>query len=186
MSELDRKLPPAFFLETAAQLEPFGQGRLDRLCGLYAIVNALRLAVPTSARESRTLFEAGIAFLEDKGWLSAVLVEGMPTRQFVSLARYMFAEHQRRIGRSMVPERIAVGRGNRSAVEFAALEAVTCGMPLLLLIDGPLNHYSVLCGFTPSRLRLFDSYGYQWLSRRHCGFGRYGVYRHRLHVWVAK
>ena len=50
-------------------------------------------------------------------------------------------------------------RGAAGNFEFEVLETIAVGAPVLISIDGPLDHYSVICGYSATRFRLFDSYG---------------------------
>lgn len=37
------------------------------------------------------------------------------------------------------------------------------------MLWGAYDHATVICGYTPDRLLLFDSYGFQWLAKRCVG-----------------
>lgn len=80
-------------MAAACSIEPLTQGSLDGLCALYAILNALRLALakhePLSRSRSKALFGQGIAFLDGKCGLEAALVDGMGARRRYSLARHL-------------------------------------------------------------------------------------------------
>ena len=170
-------LPASCHLPAARHVEPLEQGSMDNFCGLYAAINALRLETPKSARRDRTLFEAGVGYLEKKEWLSTVLTEGMPNRLFAELARHLAGKHDLQI------ERIVSSR-KRHRPEEAIMRAIAAGVPVLTSIDPPLDHYSVICGYSPTRWLLFDSYGYKWLSRAHCSFGQHKNARHTLRTWA--
>ncbi|AEG50220.1 hypothetical protein Sphch_2573 [Sphingobium chlorophenolicum L-1] len=169
-------LPPSCQLDAARHIEPIEQGSIDHLCGLYAAINALRLVTPRSSQRDQMLFEAGIGYLDKKDRLSTVLTEGMPKRLFVGLA------HQLAKRRDLQIERIA-SSGTRHRPEEAIMNAIAAGMPVLASIDPPLDHYSVIFGYSPTRWLLFDSYGYKWLSRVQCAFGRAPTVRHTLSCW---
>ena len=63
---------------------PFEQGDLDGLCGVYAVVNAVRHAAyphrRLSAAESRGLFAALLAELADEGRLRGFVAAGLAVR----------------------------------------------------------------------------------------------------------
>ena len=75
------------------RLEPYRQGALDGLCGLYGIINALRLAVPDNAplskAQSKELFAAGVVYLDSKREFREAAVGGMTTRPRFELARHL-------------------------------------------------------------------------------------------------
>ena len=70
-------------LSSAARtLRPLQQGSLDSMCGLYAVINAVQLALYPHRRLTRPellqLFGAGLDALRRSRSLSTVLVTGMP------------------------------------------------------------------------------------------------------------
>ncbi|KRB80603.1 hypothetical protein ASE00_16275 [Sphingomonas sp. Root710] len=44
--------------------------------------------------------------------------------------------------------------------------------PVLVHLDGTLNHFSVVAGLTTTRLELFDSAGHKFVMRSSCGMKR--------------
>ncbi len=175
--EQTENLPSSFLLPAAQQIQPIEQGSIDNLCGLYAVVNALRLLTPASRGRDQKLFHAAITYLDDLEWLSSVITEGMHTALFSALAR--------KIGES---ENFQVSRvaswGEKHRQEEAVIRAIVTGSPVLASIDPPLDHYSVICGYTATRWLLFDSYGYRWLSRARCSFGSRENARHIMLAWA--
>lgn len=177
-------MPSSFSLVTTGQFKPIEQGRLDYLCGLYATINAVRLIKPATARQSQTMFEMGVRYLDDRGWLSTVLTEGMPIRLFSSLARHLLRASGHEITRLVAfPTRTTKPIGSNPD-ELAILSAVAQGRPVIVALDGPLDHYSVIHGYSPQRFHLFDSFGYRWLNRKDCGYGRQPNKRHRITPWL--
>jgi hypothetical protein len=170
-------LPASCTLDAVRQIKPVEQGSIDHLCGLYTVINALRLLTPKSPQRDRALFESGVAYLDEREWLSTVLTEGMPTRLFVGLARHLAKGHDLQI------ERVVASRKS-DMPEQTIKSAIATGIPVLAAIDPPLDHYSVICGYSPTRWLLFDSYGYRWLNRRHCSFQRRPTASHRLSAWT--
>lgn len=157
-------------------IKPIEQGSMDNLCGLYTVINALRLIIPPSRGRDQKLFQEAVAYLDEKEWLSSVLTEGMPTALFAALARHMNRQHQIAIER--------VGHSRSQQPEETIMRAVDAGLPVLASVDSPLDHFSVICGYSPTRWLLFDSYGYRWLNRRHCAWNRTKNTRHRLVAWI--
>lgn len=70
-------------LAGAVACQPFGQGDLVGLCGLYASLNAIRVVLqpvsPLGSRQVRRLMSRGAALLQEKGLLFGAVVEGMGT-----------------------------------------------------------------------------------------------------------
>lgn len=164
--------------EAAALLIPLRQGKLDNLCGLYSILNAIRLASwPTlelNHFRSRPLFDHGIAYLERKGLLRATLAGGMFETTWRGLGEALIKEAQRRewirLTRLPLLEKV---RGADLATVVAAIDHHTRGgAPVLMALHGGYNHYSVIVEVRDQRLILFDSSGYRWVSIDACEIGR--------------
>lgn len=172
-------LPSTFQLDASRKIEPLQQGGMDNLCGLYAIVNALRLLRAPSAKQDRLLFQAGVRYLDDREWLSAVMIEGMPTRLFSALAGNLGNVE------GHIVQRIASNRRS-DMPEDAIMRAIVAGSPVVISVDPPLDHYSVICGYGTNRWLLFDSYGYKWLSRTQCSFGPPKNARHVIGAWIVE
>ena len=72
-------------------LTPYRQGRLDGLCGVYAVINAVRLACAGERRRihlpSRLLFEACLSFLELNQNLRESIIHGMDTDTILACLR---------------------------------------------------------------------------------------------------
>ncbi len=151
-------LPSTFQLDASRKIEPLQQGSMDNLCGLYAIVNALRLLRAPSGKQDRLLFDAGVRYLDNREWLSSVMIEGMPTRLFAALAANLGNVEGR------IMQRIASSR-KIDMPEEAIMHAIVAGSPVVVSVDPPLDHYSVICGYSPTRWLLFDSFGGRWLRR---------------------
>ncbi len=66
---------------------------------------------------------------------------------------------------------------------FAELERLILrnSVPVVYL-SGAYRHCTVLSGYTPASLRLFDSYEYRFLRRRACGVKAGTAARHHLHL----
>ena len=47
--------------------------------------------------------------------------------------------------------------------------------PVLTVLRGAYRHYSVVVGYTPARLMLFDSWGYAWINVSSCSTTRLTV-----------
>ena len=170
------ELPASFQLDAAREAEPIEQGTLDHLCGLYAVINVMRLTMPKMPKRDSKLFEAGVRYLDDREWLSIVLTEGMPIRLFSGLGRHLMKRQGLEIAR--------IAPAKRYPPEEAIMRAIVSGRPVLASIDPPLDHYSVIYGYTPTRWLLFDSYGYKWLSRELCTWSQAKRARHRVVAWT--
>jgi hypothetical protein len=150
---------------------PFQQGELDGLCGLYAIVNATRIAMSPSNRmksaDCKDFFEFLIACLHKKGMLFTAMTNGMSPRLVSKLLRQ--SDHwlkrnfdaRLRIKRlhHLKPEapriRVVVAlAAHLRQPNTAALVAVECGHA----------HWSVVRKVAAGSLLMFDSDGMKRIS----------------------
>lgn len=176
---------PAFSLETdelrplarqchelAARhdLTPFAQGKLDCLCGLYSILNAVRLLrqpiAPVSPMEARKLFEAGTASLLRKGLLDAALVDGMVLQHWKQLGALLV----RQASTSALTIAIELPvKSNRklsaAAIELWLVNSLADGKPVLLHLGRRHQHYTVVAGIDAQNIILFDSMGLVRIKR---------------------
>jgi len=158
---------------------PFCQGELSALCGAYAIINALRLALAEvdklSDAECRSLFARGVEYLDRRGWLVEALIDGLDPCRRNALARHL--------AKLVSTTNFEVGfekpdhRGWSIAHVFDWIqESLAVGAPILVSLTGGLEHHTVVAGVTHNRLKLFDSSGHHFLRRTSCGV-RTGHYR---------
>ena len=174
-------------LAAAAELEPLQQGKLDGLCGLYAIVNGIRIAAYPEYQLGRTdqrrLFRHGIAFLGRTRYLPTILDDGMSGRLWRRLFMTILEEAQERTGLRLYARFILVREDRpcaRAAVRLIR-RSLADGAPVILTFWGTLNHTSVAIGYTKKRLLLFDSFGLKWVALSGIGMDvERSTKRHRL------
>lgn len=142
-------------------LDPCHQGSLDGLCGLYSIINAIRIAAYGYRHDfhsaNHALFTAGLEKLEQRGPIAGFVTDGMGKSDFRALTAYLCQKASNtkvRIKHKALPVRALDAERERNI--FAAL---TAGFPVLVELEHKY-HYSVLVGFTPKTMTLFDSDSY--------------------------
>ena len=173
--------------EAAARLIPLHQGKFDSLCGLYSILNAIRLASwPTLELHhyrSRQLFNHGVAHLEKRGLLRATLKGGMIDATWRKLGDVLIKEVRRsewlRLAR--VPLLTSLRGADLDSVLAAIDHHTRHGSPVLMPLYGGYNHFTVIVARRDNRLILFDSWGYRWISIASCQLESSAKHkRHRL------
>ena len=147
-------------LEGLSQLTPYAQGELDSLCGLYSIINAIRLVLypvaPVSAAKSHKLFETGIEFLRQNDSLDPALVNGINIKRWKLLAA-LLAEQASTAKWSIVVD-ATKRRASPRAIMRCIDDGIANGSAVLLHLGRHHQHYTVIAGVTPQSILLFDSW----------------------------
>ncbi len=177
-------------LASSKLIAPYSQGELDGLCGLYTAVNALRLiaagrGMPLSEDDMMKLFRHGAGFLDSHGKLSAAVRYGLRWRLWIKLVDELASKAGRMLGSHIElaqPFR-ALEERPKAIVLSAVSNALHERKPVLALLKGEEDHFTVISCLTEKRLRLFDSYGYHKIKLAACATeGEIGVTRHRIHL----
>ncbi|MEJ7925738.1 hypothetical protein WG908_03085 [Sphingobium sp. AN641] len=159
-------------MEAREDMEPLRQGELDGLCGLYAILNTVRLLAYPDRHlhpiQTRKLFKRGIEVLADRQELKIALAEGMQSGMWEMLCQALSFEIHSITGfrlrrRSVFASKIGV---TPSGIAKAIRYHLDHGRPVLAVLGGKYNHWTVIAGYSRHRLHLFDSYGYCWINAR--------------------
>lgn len=175
----------------ARTLTPLQQGDLDSLCGLYAVINAVQLVLYPDRRLRRPdlveLYEAGLDVLRKSRSLQTVMLHGMhePTWAKVSAAVVTQASRVTGDRLELMPLVLPPRADDRDAI-LLIRRHVRAGWPVLLAVNGRLDHWTVVARFSKTRLLLFDSAGHRWVLIRSIGVSRdvgdapYGIRRRGL------
>ena len=160
MAELH--IPPTFKLPASRKLRPIQQGELDGLCGIYSLINAIRLikfeAGVFKTAESEALFSFAIYRLADTGDLRERICTGVPWGVLKQVGQHMVKVASEECVELRVAP-IKRGQANRIAIIKRHLLS---GTPIIASVHRD-QHYTVLAGWTPTRAVIFDSSGSHWV-----------------------
>jgi len=170
-------------LPGAMHLEPLAQGNLSCLCGLYSHINGIRLALyplKLQRQEVQALYLEGIRHLSSTRQLKHVLGVGMAERLWMSLGAALLAHVNATHAASLKLVLILNGaaKHDRERALSSIRKAVTVGQPVVVSLNGALDHYTTICGFTATRLVLFDSSNLSWVEQKNVGLGDRSRRRH--------
>ena len=163
-------MKPALLRHPASRLiSPYQQGQLDFLCGLYALLNALRLLYAPnrllSRRACEKLFALGLESLGSRPTASYAAHCGMSIERQAKLAKLIL----RSTGLQNLPQvllRPALPRiTSVGELDGAVRSAISHGDVLLVCFEGRLSHHSVIVGVSASRVVLSDSIGMHFVSK---------------------
>lgn len=159
-------------------LDPLGQGELDGLCGLYSAINALRLLARQKGAaldwdQCHRLFRTGIELLDGEERLAHGAYRGMSLSMWRRLTDRLASQTGRMLGSRIWIERPIAPR--QRVLPPAAWETIGSAIerrrPVLLLLRGAYDHFTVATALSEHRLTLFDSYGFRWVTRAACSIG---------------
>lgn len=158
---------------------PLQQGNLDSMCGIYAIINAIRCVCPkVSNGHAHWLFEL----------LNRALAKQNPSLAKAGSMTYR-GLNRRELRRliEVAREHLAIAFGIRFKVErlprrgkarwrlaelWSLLEGqISLGGVAVLGLGGCHSHWSVVIQVTPKQLRLFDSDRLRAIRRQRCTVG---------------
>ena len=145
-------------------MEPYKQGKLDGLCGVYSIINSARIIHELTLAESEELFNEIISYLDCTKNLSKILTEGLNINVIgevfnnvseLNINRKMPFSGQKEAG---LPEFWS------SMLNFLS----RTNRVVLLALGGFHDHWSVIKDMSDKRINFFDSDGIKFLNREHC------------------
>jgi hypothetical protein len=157
-----------------SEIAPYRQGQLDGLCGLYAIINAIRLATHDRTDEFghavwRELLLALISEAENVVGTATAVVHGIGAKPLYKLAkaaeRHLATEHG-------VP--LAVSRSPGPKRSFDGLIAHLAELTkqrasaVVMELSGDVRHWTVLRRVGKHSLELFDSSGRERVKLASC------------------
>lgn len=142
--------------------EPFVQGYLDCLCGVYSIVNADRIVNGSTTAQSQELFNEIICYLSRKRMLKDVVTGGSDHRLMTRLVCDVAGDRLKRLAScgSLEP----LGKWWRFAKRF--LEAPN--RAIILSVGGRISHLTVTDRITQKRIYLQDSNWRAVMKREYC------------------
>lgn len=156
---------------------PYQQGNLDGLCGLYATINAIRLAYRPFGRFNQdkidTVFEALLDLIDTRWGLRQVITTGLEEDQMQVLIH-----HGLRLASLQTHRRFWKCRKSLQAIERAkdnwlpivGVLSVFPANALIVGITGRLSHWSVLAEVTRKVFILNDSDALKRLSINRCSW----------------
>ena len=158
-------------------IHPYQQGQLDGLCGVYSIVNAVRVLCPELSKDNfECLFDHLMQSLPRLGAdASTTVAGGIGQRVFTALLKEAIAELAAECDVSMTCRRLPKKFRHSAKLGglFRKLEntlSPTC--VAVLGMDGTHNHWTVAVNATQSRIKLFDSSKMSVLRRSDCTIGK--------------
>ncbi len=155
----------------AKRKRAYRQGDLDGLCGVYAVVNALRHLLRLRDEQCQKLFEKLIkALAQDCSRVHERLLWGMGIRQLRRLVTVASRCRLQGQNLSFAARPLRLRREQRTLPDlWAALdEEVGPNCVAIVGLSGVDDHWCVVYRVTPKTLQLLDSSGETRINRSRC------------------
>lgn len=147
-------------------IEPYHQGDLDCLCGLYAVVNSishsLRNSSPMDGTDCHKLFNRLVEHLRDTGMLVRALTYGLSTtatnRMLGEARSWLLKTKGVKLRRSAPFHRMS-NLQYSYLVNSISTHLAAPNTSVLVAISGRIDHWTVIREIRPKSIMLSDSYG---------------------------
>ena len=165
----------------ARRIRPYRQGRLDGLCGVYALINALRLLCPRLDEDGceRVFYALIRARTRQTASPLAVIAAGLSRRELLQLLGPWRRFAAKRLGVSLTVERLKVSEPTLGGIWCSLCRALDGKSVVIIGLDGAERHWTVAHAATERTLRVADSCGLRMIFRSRCTMGRTRL-RYRL------
>lgn len=156
------------------QLKPYRQGQLDGLCGVYALINALRLLCPRLDEDACE--RAFCALIQARARQAAspltVIHAGLSWRELLRLIGVWQRFAAREFGISVTVSRLRVAEPSLRGLWRGLCRALDGTSVAIVGLDGVERHWTVAHAATPRTLRVTDLSGLRAIVRAQCTVGR--------------
>jgi hypothetical protein len=147
---------------------PFQQGDLDSLCGVYSLVNANRIVNKPNEDETQELFDKTILYLSKKRKLKETIVGGVWHKDMLQMMKDI-------IGDKFNWKLFGNGFSNLSewwklSQDFLASNSRST---IILSVGGEKNHLTVISSMTNKTMILFDSAQIRTIRKSACRLAGY-------------
>jgi hypothetical protein len=159
---------------TSRRLKPYRQGCLDGLCGLYALINALRLLCPRLGEDDCEWAFCALIRARARQTASplAVISGGLSRRELLRLIGSWQRYAAREFGITLTVSRLKASEPTLRGI-WRGLSRVLDGKSVAIIgLDGVERHWTVAYAATPRTLRVADSSGLRMIFRSQCTVAR--------------
>jgi hypothetical protein len=158
----------------ARRLDPYRQGRLDGLCGVYALINALRLLCPRLDEDACEAAFCALIRARARQAASplAVISGGLSRRELLKLIGPWQRFAAREFGVTLTVSRLKVPELTLRGIWRSLCRALDDKSVAIIGLNGIERHWTVAYAATGRTLRVADSSGLRVIYRSQCTVGR--------------
>jgi len=152
------------------QLKPYRQGRLDSLCGVYTLINALRLLCPRLDEDAceRAFCALIRARARQASSPLAVISGGLSRRKLLQLIGSWQQFAAREFGVALSVDRLKISEPTLRGIWRGLCRALDGESVAILGLDRAERHWTVAYAATERALRVADSSGLRVIFRSQC------------------
>lgn len=151
----------------AETISPFRQGRLDRLCGVYGIINSIRWGLknnsPLTGHQSQLLYIRLVQYLESRELLAPAMEVGLcipEISQLINVAKGWLGEKNILL-KHRKPFHKQKSVSTTAFVDCIAEAIKSPNTSVLMATIGRLDHWTTVKSVNKHHLQLFDSNGHR-------------------------
>jgi hypothetical protein len=155
------------------RFKAYRQGRLDGLCGVYALVNALRLLCPKLDEDAceRAFCALIRARARQKCSPLSIISGGLSRQELLSLIGLWQRFAVREFGITLTVSRLKVPEQTLRGIWKGLCRALDGKSVAIVGLDGVERHWTVAHAATKRTLRVADSCGLRMIFRSQCTTG---------------
>jgi hypothetical protein len=156
------------------RLKPYRQGRLDGLCGVYALINTLRLLCPRLDEDAceRAFCALIRARARQAASPLAVISGGLSRREMLRLIGFWQRFAARELGATLTVNRLKVPDPSLRGIWRGLCRALDGKSVAIIGLDGVERHWTVAYAATKRTLWVTDSSGLRAIFRSQCTVAR--------------
>jgi hypothetical protein len=157
-------------------MKPLRQGKLDSLCGIYAVINALQWCVLFNDAHRRELFSIMVKKLEGERYLSKALTGGTYKKHVNRMLDSTVPFIQKHWKKEVVAERVFTSppsdiRAYWKGIQDFMEEEDAYKRVVLIGLDGKHRHWTCIKHASAKRFTLYDSGELKHIDRKRCTLG---------------
>jgi hypothetical protein len=156
------------------RLKPYRQGRLDGRCGVYTLINTLRLLCPRLDEEACERVFCALILALDRQAPSplAVISGGLSRRELLRLIGLWQRFAAKEFGITLTVSRLKASEPTLRGIWRGLCRALDGQSVAIVGLDGVERHWTVVHAATERTLRVADSSGLRVIFRSQCTVGR--------------
>jgi len=160
------------------KIQPFFQGELDSLCGVYSICNAYQIVKKSDNEEIEKLFIDILLYLQKRKKLVDVLVGGMYQSEMSEILKNVVKDSFIEVIQNFQWSGYDINEFWKYSKKYLEND----NSAIVLSIGGRENHYTVVERMTDNTIFLSDSSGIKTIRKNQCEFYGYkGEDKYILH-----